>query len=559
MKTVQKARKYYAIALLSLISLGLNVYAAKALIIFGSPILFAAALLLELFLAILFVYCIVRTLTVPKNIVLSLVYSVRGGLATNDYVKKFSASRSPTIVWIRRRFYTGSPYGLLLTITLFVALIFFVNFLSVLINITTKGSLTHIDVRILNLIPSIRTPTQTTFFSIVTTLANTETAILLLVAIAAVLWRKKQRLLTVFVLLVGGGEESVTYVIKHIVKRLRPEQALSLIREDSYSFPSGHVVRATVLLGLLAYLLVKTYATTRAKIITIGLYIFTVFLVAISRVYLGVHYPSDVWGSALLGSALLTAVIGILEAMSRYEIINNKKMILSNKTLVFVPAILIVFATIAAPFLVRVQPILIIPASVPVQKVDSSTIQRLPLYSETLMGSRMEPISFVYIGYENQIESTFEKHGWYKADPSTVNNTLKALAVGFQDRQYLTAPVTPSYLNSQPENVAFEQSTATHSLRQRHHTRIWRTEYAAPDRRPIWVATASFDEGIEFGGTAKLPTHHIDPNIDGERTYITKSLGLHSNLVDVVQPQLGKNAGGDGFFTDGKAELVSLP
>ena len=170
----------------------------------------------------------------------------------------------------------------------------------------------------------------------------------------------------------------------------------------------------------------------------------------------------------------------------------------------------------------------------------------------------MEPISFIYVGYENQINSVFENHGWYKADKSTVSNTLKAIAVGFQGKQYLSAPVTPSYLNYQPENIAFQLPTATHSLRQRHHTRLWRTDYVLPDGRQIWVATASFDEGIEFIGAARLPTHHIDPNIDAERSFIIKSLGLQSNLITVVSPQLGKNASGDGFFTDGKAELVFL-
>lgn len=170
----------------------------------------------------------------------------------------------------------------------------------------------------------------------------------------------------------------------------------------------------------------------------------------------------------------------------------------------------------------------------------------------------MEPINFIYIGTENQLVSIFNKHGWYRADKSTVSNTLKALAVGFQGRQYLTAPVTPSYLNYKPEDIAFEQSTATHSLKQRHHTRLWRTDFVLPDGRPIWVATASFDEGVEFAGAAKLPTHHIDPNIDRERNYIIGSLGLQGDLLAVVQPQLGKNASGDSFFTDGKAELVFL-
>ena len=170
----------------------------------------------------------------------------------------------------------------------------------------------------------------------------------------------------------------------------------------------------------------------------------------------------------------------------------------------------------------------------------------------------MEPINFIYVGNEAQIVGIFTKHGWYRADKSTVSNTLKAIAVGFQGKQYLTAPVTPSYLNYQPESLAFQHPTATHSLKQRHHTRIWRTNYALSDGRQIWVATASFDQGIEFVGAARLPTHHIDPNIDGERGFIINSLNIATNFVAVVLPQLGKNASGDSFFTDGKAELVYL-
>ncbi len=558
MKTISKPTKYYVLSITTLILLLLNLYAVKALIIFGSPILFALALLVEVILIGILIYSLLRSLTTPENIVKSLTLSIWGGLATNNYIKKLSESNSRLLIWSRRRVKRDSPYGLALTATLLIAAFFLVNFLSVLIAVSSKGSLTHIDTRVLNLIPSIRTPLQTTFFQVATTLANTETAMLLIITMTVILWCKHQRLLAGMVVVVAAGEESVTYIVKHLVQRMRPDQILGLIREDSFSFPSGHAMRATVLFGLLAYFLYKSHSSTRVRLVTIGLYVLTAFFVAVSRIYFGVHYPTDVWGSILLGGSMLTLVIGTLEIGSRYVLFSNKKLELSNKSISAVPVVLVVFALIASPFLVHIQPVTTTPAYKTLLISDESTVQKLPLYSETLTGSRMEPISFIYVGYKNEIVSTFLSHGWYEADPSTVGNTLKALAVGFQGRQYLTAPVTPSYLNFKPENIAFEQSTETHSLRQRHHTRIWLTDYAVPDGRPIWVATASFDEGVEFAGAAKLPTHHIDPNIDAERVYITKSLGLRSNLISVVQPQLGKNASGDSFFTDGKAELVNL-
>ena len=119
--------------------------------------------------------------------------------------------------------------------------------------------------------------------------------------------------------------------------------------------------------------------------------------------------------------------------------------------------------------------------------------------------------------------------------------------------------MTTSDLAAKPEERAFQKPTQTKTWRQRHHTRLSRTNYKLTDGRQIWVATASFDEGIEFAGAAKLPTHHIDPDIDAERAYIAHSLGLEGVIyLQVVKPQAGTNASGDIFFTDGKALLISL-
>lgn len=93
---------------------------------------------------------------------------------------------------------------------------------------------------------------------------------------------------------------------------------------------------------------------------------------------------------------------------------------------------------------------------------------------------------------------------------------------------------------------------------ERHHIRLWKTEYELPDGQSVWVGTASFDTGLKFSNTLLL-THKIDPNIDAERAYILKSLGLNDlKYIQMVKPQLGLNAFGDQFFTDGKAAIVDL-
>ena len=558
MKAVATSVRYSTITVLAALLLALNFYATKVFVVLGSPMLFALALLAQIILIVFFLYNLIRALATPEKIAKSLLNSMWDGLKTNPYVKNIRESNSPLLLWTGRRLKRKNSTGLPLTITLLIAFFFFFNFLSILSSVSSSSSLTQIDLRVLNLMPNIRTPLQTSLMRIVTTLANIQAVIIFLLLAVTILWFRRQRVVAALIILLVGGEEFVTFVLKHLIHRLRPVVSLRLIGEDGYSFPSGHVVRATVIFGFLTYLLYRSYKSKKARILTLIVYFLTVFLIAVSRIYLGVHYPTDVWASFLLGCAILTLTIGLIEIQIRYAEGGAKKFSVANKSLLIIPVGLVFFAIGAASTLIPLKQVANNPITITLQKIDARSITKLPLYSETLTGSRMEPINFIYIGNEAQIIGIFTKHGWYRADKSTVSNTLKAIAVGFQGKQYLTAPVTPSYLNYQPENLAFQHPTSTHSLKQRHHTRIWRTNYVLADGRQIWVATASFDQGIEFVGAAKLPTHHIDPNIDGERGFIINSLNITTDFVVVVPPQLGKNASGDGFFTDGKAELVYL-
>ena len=558
MKAAATSVRYSVVTVVAALLLALNFYVTKVFVVLGSPMLFALALLGQIILIIFFLYNLIRALATPEKIAKSLLDSIWAGLKTNPYVKDIRESKSPLLLWAGRRLKKKSPTGLPLTITLFIAFFFLFNFLSILSAVSSRNSLTQIDLRVLNLMPNIRTPMQTSLMRIVTTLASIQGVIIFLLLAVSLLWFRRQRVVAALFVLLVGAEELVTFLLKHLIHRLRPGTSLRIVGEDGYSFPSGHVVRATVLFGFLTYLLYRSYKSKKARILTLIVYFLAVFLVAVSRIYLGVHYPTDVWASFLLGCAILTFTIGLIEIQIRYAKDGTQTFSVANKSLLVVPVVLVVFAISAASTLIPLQQVFITPTTITLQNIDARSITKLPLYSETLTGSRMEPINFIYVGNEAQIAGIFTKHGWYRADKSTVSNTLKAIAVGFQGKQYLTAPVTPSYLNYQPESLAFQHPTATHSLKQRHHTRIWRTNYVLADGRQIWVATASFDQGIEFVGAARLPTHHIDPNIDGERGFIINSLNITANFVDVVPPELGKNASGDSFFTDGKAELVYL-
>ena len=110
----------------------------------------------------------------------------------------------------------------------------------------------------------------------------------------------------------GLGELGVNWVIKQIVASPRPDSALLEVREEltSYGFPSGHVLFAVVCFGALAILLPGVggrYAGLR-KAAQAGLMLLAA-AIATSRVYLGVHWPSDALGALAIGGVYLAVLV----------------------------------------------------------------------------------------------------------------------------------------------------------------------------------------------------------------------------------------------------------
>ena len=87
---------------------------------------------------------------------------------------------------------------------------------------------------------------------------------------------------------------------KYLVHRSRPLETLAIAMPTSFSFPSGHVLFATVFYVSLAMVFVKHRATTSSRMIWLCAGS-VIALVTLSRLSLGVHYPSDVLGGLLAG------------------------------------------------------------------------------------------------------------------------------------------------------------------------------------------------------------------------------------------------------------------
>lgn len=98
-------------------------------------------------------------------------------------------------------------------------------------------------------------------------------------------------------------------LLKEFIHRTRPDTVyVTAMKFKSYSFPSAHAFGSMVVYGLLAYFAYNYLPAPWNLLAVVGLFII-IFLVSVSRVYLGAHYPTDVIGGWILGLAALLLII----------------------------------------------------------------------------------------------------------------------------------------------------------------------------------------------------------------------------------------------------------
>ncbi len=117
-------------------------------------------------------------------------------------------------------------------------------------------------------------------------------------------WRREGYWLLTLVLVLPGGM-LLNVLLKQIFQRGRPVLDEPLLALSSYSFPSGHVTGATLLYGVLAAFLATRMRKLGSRVTLYAMACLMVLLVAVTRVYLGAHYFSDVVAAAAWGTAWL--------------------------------------------------------------------------------------------------------------------------------------------------------------------------------------------------------------------------------------------------------------
>jgi membrane-associated phospholipid phosphatase len=197
--------------------------------------------------------------------------------------------------------------------------------LGIFIYLYPQSQLVLLDERIVNILYIFRSEVWVHFFYFITLFAEIITVFILTIIVSLFLLAYKQRVYLFslwFILILGEG---VTFVGKHIFQRARPDVLFRVVTENSFSFPSGHATAVVLFYGFIVYLIIRNFKSLVIKIISVTSFIALILLIDMSRLYLGVHYLTDVVAGNLIGLATLILGIGITE-----WIISNKQISLSS-------------------------------------------------------------------------------------------------------------------------------------------------------------------------------------------------------------------------------------
>jgi len=493
----------------------------------------------------------------------SLFSSLGKMIAADPRARKLAAKHPAFLAFVGKRLdrtvFSGLPLTLLGTAFLYILLLLG----GVIEDVLSMDPIVALDSRIENLLYAFRDPLLVKVFLWVTLLAKAPIALGFALFLVVLFFLRGRREFILPLMVTVGGSGLFNLLGKVAFHRQRPA-GVGVYAEASFSFPSGHSTTAMALYGFAVYCLWRRAATWGMRLNVLFAGIFLVASIGFSRLYLGVHFLSDVLGGYLLG--LLWLVIGI--CMVEWN--PRKERPPAAPALAPVPAG-IVTAGMALAFVafyvvsgLRYSPAPYLPPPRTTTVVEAADIlQRfdhaLPKYTGNLLGDRQQPLGMVVVASgEKTVADAFARAGWVAADPLSAGTMIEMLGALLSNSEYPTAPVAPSFWNGHVNDLAFEKATPARTLRERHQARLWKADIGTPDGRVVYVGAAVFESGLKW-----QVVYRIGPDLDTEREGLLRDL-LAAGVVasagqtGFVPPMTGRNSFGDPYFTAGNLVTIYL-
>ena len=180
-----------------------------------------------------------------------------------------------------------------------------------------------------------------------------------------------------------------------------------------------------------------------------------------------------------------------------------------------------------------------------------------------LQGNPGDMVNFSLIGTQDQVTKAFAAAGWVQVDKTTQDAVVHGLISTLSHEAYTEMPMSTLYLFGRSQDLSFARAAPLEVAAIRHHLRVWKTTETVGGE-PLWVGSATHDNGFEKDQRNGGVTHHIDANVDQERDFLEQSFsgaGVLAGAAYVLPSNpltTAKTATGGSFQSDGRIVVMDL-
>jgi membrane-associated phospholipid phosphatase len=237
------------------------------------------------------------------------------GRATRGIARRYPRSWA----FLGRRFSTVEYLGLHLTIGLLLSLGALWLFASIAEDVVHHDPITRFDMEVANALHSHGSPALLTAATTITLAGSPMVIVPLALVVGAILILRRQWVFLVGWLTALAGGAALDGALKMLFRRPRPVWNDPWAMAHGWSFPSGHAMGSLVGYGMIAYLAIAEWPRWSVRFAIIGGMSLLVVLIGLTRLYLGVHYFSDVVGGYAAGAVWLASCISACEVARRHS------------------------------------------------------------------------------------------------------------------------------------------------------------------------------------------------------------------------------------------------
>jgi undecaprenyl-diphosphatase len=196
-----------------------------------------------------------------------------------------------------------SPHTIAIMLKSSAAILCLGLFIRITFSLSPHGEIQSFDEGILTWVETLRTPFMNLMMLDVTALGGLALTVVLGLLSVAVFLLARDPAAAIHLALTSVGGFMISIWTKGLIARPRPSIIPQLIHASGFSYPSGHSITSSAIYLTMAILACRHFKKFRSRVTLLALAGMMIALISFSRIYLGVHYPSDTLSGALIGLA----------------------------------------------------------------------------------------------------------------------------------------------------------------------------------------------------------------------------------------------------------------